>query len=870
MLPLSTLLVSALLLAATSAQPSCNTTYYPDFNLDGTNLPDQPVTPSGTAAACAAQCCAVPACNAFTLNAGGGDCYLKSAIGPPRPNAGAVSGVLRGPRPPPSPGPSPAPPPPAAGYLDAVADCGADASGATDSTARLQACIDRAYARSVPRVPVLLPRGTYLVSDTLSLTQQYGGPDDGINVVPGRFLPHIFFGQPAGPGGQRPTLRLAPSAPGFDAPAPASYKPVVRIMSADGEGVDMNNLFKGVDLDLTAAGNPGAVGVSHPGAQGATVADVTVTASPGAFACFAGLNGAGGLHANIRCVGARYGLYIDDSQPVPAAVGATLLNQSVSAVLYAGQETLSLVGAVIVRPPGATGPAISTRTPHGMSIVDSTITCAPGAQGPAALAIDTTASLFLRDVYILGCQQAVPPLGGGAALPGPPPGAWLHVAQLAAAVPVSQWYTPAIYTAGVRQPAGATVLRTDSAPPPPDAQARHLWQEASFPDMGTPGVVDARSACGALGNGHADDTAALQACLDTHTHVFLPPGIYRISATLLLPPGGSLVGMGNAASYIAAASAGLPSASAAAPAPLLRTAEDSGPDAAPTTLAHLGLLTWQHLPHVTTLHWRSRHPLSLWRTNFESRDCECLWLSAYSAAAPALPCALPVNLTVPRTTFAGLGRVYSFVNDDTGSILSTGAAYRSLLVADTAGFAAPDSRLRFYSLNLEHAQSEANGELRNASYVDIYSIKGEGNAPLLWLRGSVANVSVLGLGGGITPFEYNFTQPPDFEQRSPSIFRVDAGAAGVTFAALLDHGYGAQAPFWPPSGGSCTWGHGYPYPGEAIPYFPWGTWPNCTMWRCWYGKTVATAYWWMISDGSGQAGAHTDPTDKPVYWTSQL
>ena len=41
--------------------------------------------------------------------------------------------------------------------LSSPADCGADASGATDSTARLQACIDRAYARSVPRVPVLLP-----------------------------------------------------------------------------------------------------------------------------------------------------------------------------------------------------------------------------------------------------------------------------------------------------------------------------------------------------------------------------------------------------------------------------------------------------------------------------------------------------------------------------------------------------------------------------------------------------------------------------------------------------------------------------------------------------------------------------------------
>jgi len=73
-----------------------------------------------------------------------------------------------------------------------------------------------------------------------------------------------------------------------------------------------------------------------------------------------------------------------------------------------------------------------------------------------------------------------------------------------------------------------------------------------------------------------------------------------------------------------------------------------------------------------------------------------------------------------------------------------------------------------------------------------YVCSAQGNTPVLWLRASCANVSVLGLGGGITPFAFNFTLPPDFAQLTPSLFRVDAGARGITFAALLDHGYGAS------------------------------------------------------------------------------
>ena len=294
----------------------CNVTFFPDENFDGVNLPNQPVSTScSTPAACAALCCAAPGCLFFTLNAGSGgrDCYLKAAF-TRRANPGAVSGAVNSTLPPPPPPPPPPPSPGAKRFLDAVADCGCDSTGASDTTARLQACVDAAYggaSYALPRVPVVLPAGVYLVSDTLTFRQDNPGGDDGINVVPGRFLPHVFVGAPvaAAAGRARPVLRLTPSAPGFsDLGGASSYKPVVSLFSDGGEGVDMNNLFKGVDIDLTAPGNAGACGVSHPGAQGATVTDVSVRALVDTFACFCGMNGAGGMHANVRCDGARYGV----------------------------------------------------------------------------------------------------------------------------------------------------------------------------------------------------------------------------------------------------------------------------------------------------------------------------------------------------------------------------------------------------------------------------------------------------------------------------------------------------------------------------------------------------------------------------------
>jgi hypothetical protein len=253
----------------------------------------------------------------------------------------------------------------------------------------------------------------------------------------------------------------------------------------------------------------------------------------------------------------------------------------------------------------------------------------------------------VRDLYVRGCATAINQTGAPV-LPGAPAGRWLRVGEYAKGGGGTPGYvTDVIYPVGKRVAGGlhsvSTVLPAGTAPPP-DLVGKHVWVEAETKDMGAPGVADAKRACGAKGDGRTDDTTALQHCLATHTAVFLPPGLYRISATIELPPGGSLVGMNNAVSVLLAASAGFPKASAASPQPMLRTAADTGPGGKPTTIAFVGVVTWQHLAFVSTLDWQTQHPLSIWRTNFESRDCECLWLSAYQQLSPTVvPCSLPVN-----------------------------------------------------------------------------------------------------------------------------------------------------------------------------------------------------------------------------------
>ena len=68
--------------------------------------------------------------------------------------------------------------------------------------------------------------------------------------------------------------------------------------------------------------------------------------------------------------------------------------------------------------------------------------------------------------------------------------------------------------------------------------------------------------------------------------------------------------------------------------------------------------------------------------------------------------------------------------------------------------------------------AEANGEIANASQVDIYGLKKEGSTPILWIHDSV-DINVFGTAGGYTALLNSSQYPSDFRKYKPSDYRVE-------------------------------------------------------------------------------------------------
>ena len=175
--------------------------------------------------------------------------------------------------------------------------------------------------------------------------------------------------------------------------------------------------------------------------------------------------------------------------------------------------------------------------------------------------------------------------------------------------------------------------------------------------------------------------------------------------------------------------------------------------------------------------------------------------------------------------------------------------YRDLLISNSKVVANASDRTVFYAVNLEHAMSEANGEIVDASHVDILGLKKEGSTVVLWIRDSV-DVNMYGTAGGYTALATASEYPADFAQYSPSTYRVErtsplklAITAYHRSSRELDEG-GVHAKVkcsYPLDDSQLTTGH---FPGED-----WATLKK-SLWAPWCGYWVTGANVLVEADGA--------------------
>jgi len=619
------------------------------------------------------------------------------------------------------------------GILDATKPpYSADNAGKSDVTSILQqAMIDARDAQLV----CYLPAGTYKVSDTLEGIigvvewddWPYGGHADPWVAEASFHYPCVLVGSS---GAGRTKIVLRDNAPGFD--DPSNPKPVVyfwaRSMQSFGPrnpntpqgNINFNQKIMSFDIDL-GRGNPGAIGIDHRGAEGATVEDIRITAN-GAFAGLRNAPGSGGAMHGIEVTGGRYGLYLMGSQPSPLVSDVKLTGQTQASILCRTRGPLTIVGAEIDGA-GIQGQLANAAWSGAISIIDSIF-----RMRGRELAVNARRSVVMDNVWIHRCERIAvvgdnPPLIGNTK-------DWTHVRQhVAGGV---QNYPKDLNAQTDKDPIWVdhqqimlpiVMMESSQVPPPKNLLSRHGLPDLS--DWTDPKVVNVKTPpFNAKGDGKTDDTNAIQSAIDRHRYVFLPKGRYCISKPLTLKVDTALFGLTNLLTQITSIDGTPAFADVENPRPLIET-----PDCpeATTSLQMMTLEVPVTNPCVYALHWKVGGAAFV-RNIYPIRP---IWH----------PHAIAMSHPMVRISGSGGGRWY------TQTLLgwwSQGPDYRHLLVEGTSG------PLRFYHLQPQHARSEAMVEFRNAENIDVYSMKAEGDVTIVWLNHCRA-VRLFGYGGNASP-----------------------------------------------------------------------------------------------------------------------
>ncbi len=606
---------------------------------------------------------------------------------------------------------------------------GAHPNDNIDDTRSIQTAIDEALER---RLVVFFPSGTYLVSDTLRAAQ----PVRKLESKQGQWAQdrrhaNVLVGSTKG---DRPVLKLSDQAQGFN--DPDHPKTLVRIWAQprDSEhagstkpeheqpNISFNQCFTGIDIDLRAPRNRGAVGIQHTGSQGSMLYDVTIRAD-GAYAGIINPPGQGGGVYNVEVVGGRFGIWADHRTRYPVMAGITLSAQSGPALYWKGQSNLTLAGFKIDRGDRLDTPAILLEArPKAFNGALTLIDGILRSNGGRAIENTGARSVYARDIYLHGPNDIVksgnrPPLTSGTT-------GWTHVSEYAFAPDGADIVVDGVVNSDAGQ--FATFDRPQDAPDEDRLITRHVWTAApSFEDPETRSVIE----FGAVPNDGKDDTAAFSSALRAAEKVFVPKGVFDLSETLKIPRDRHLFGAGKHISILRANRLWKGSANTA----VVTTDDDRN---ASTSISSL-MIENDSDQHLTLLEWRAGRDAVV-------RDVMGAQVAFRRDITPGVSPTYLIRGSGGGRWF-GIAAEWNAMRNGTRE-----DSYRHLLIDQVAG------PLSLYGVNVERSFANPQSEIRNAENVSIYYLKGEtvenqnpGSA-IMRVAGS-GNIRIFGLSGNAKP-----------------------------------------------------------------------------------------------------------------------
>ena len=369
-----------------------------------------------------------------------------------------------------------------AGVLN-VKEFGAKGDGVTDDTKAIQAALN-AYPNG-GRI-IYLPNGTYLISETLSWPA--GTPGTG-----NEYKHTILQGQSE----QEAIIKLKDKATGYmDVNAPKAM-----IFTGPAPAQRFGNSIRNLTVD-TGIGNPGAIGIQFNASNQGSMRQVTIQSGDG--------QGVNGLDMNftdeigpllvkeVTVKGFQYGIRTGFKVNSQTLENITLLNQSVYGFYNTGQ-------VINIRGLTSTNAVTAIYNAGGrMTVIDSTFKGTGEASSLPAIKSDYPLDLVVRNIRTSGYQSAIE--NADKTLVGP------NVSEFVSGPIASQFPTP---------------LQTLNLPikETPDV----LWDDPNTTLWAN--VVS----YGAIPNDGLDDTAAIQAAIDSgNTTVYLPVGTYTLQGTVFI------------------------------------------------------------------------------------------------------------------------------------------------------------------------------------------------------------------------------------------------------------------------------------------------------------------------------------------------